>query len=114
MERFEGPKESRENVLWGTLPPLRAFRAKRSLCPHTQQHWSSAFDDILTPTTLNIHMETVIFTLEVMFSPWWLKVLTHPSILSQQPADERRSTAWTSGQLIAGLRARERQTSIHT
>lgn len=106
MERVEGPEESRKNVLWGDLPPLRAFRAKWPLCPHTTTseqcicwHLNSHSAEY-THRNCRFHNGGDVFSMVVN--------RVYPSInLSQQPADERRNTPWTSGQLIAGPRERD-------
>lgn len=57
-------------------------------CVHTRQHWSNAFDDILTPKVLNIHTETVTGTGGILSAV--VKDI-NPSIKpSQQPPDERQ------------------------
>lgn len=106
MERVEGPEESRKNFLWGNLPPLRAFRAKWPLCPHTTSEQWSCWHFI----SHSEEIEAVVLTLEVMFSPWWLKVSTHPSTY---PSSLQMRGRIRPGRVTSSPQDREREREKH-
>lgn len=102
-----GPWRVQEECFMGYLPPLGAFRAKWSLCPHTitleQCIWWHFNSHSAEYTHRNCHLDIGgdIFSMVVK----GINLSINPS---QQPADGRRSRPWTSGQLIVGLRERDK------